>query len=112
MNWKKIKAWLRQPTTIHGLAVVLGGVAAAVAHLFAANAVVDGISAVVLYAATNVIVSDNSADIVSVEKLVEDAVTAILTRRLAEKLPVLAADAEAALAATATKPGAPAPAAS
>ena len=112
MNWQKIRALLRQPTTIHGLAVILGGGAAAAAHLLAGNTVVDGIAAVVLYAATNVIVSDNSADIRPVEKLVEDAMTAIVTRRVAEALPLLAADVEAALASLAAKPVAPPPAAS
>jgi hypothetical protein len=112
MNWQKIKAWLRQPTTIHGLAVILGGGAAAVAHLVGGNSVVDGISAVALYAATNVVVSDNSADIRPVEKLIEDAVTAVVTRRIAQELPQLAADVEAALASLAAKPTARPPAAS
>ena len=60
----------------------------------------------------NVVVSDNSADIRPVEKLIEDAVTAVVTRRIAQELPQLAADVEAALASLAAKPTARPPAAS
>ncbi len=105
MTWSKIKSWLRQPTTIHGIAVVVGGCAAAAAHLFGGTPWVDGACAVTLYAATNVLVSDNSADVRPMERLVEDAATAIVSKRIAQSLPALIVDVQGAL--TSLAPPAP-----
>jgi hypothetical protein len=53
--------WIRQPTTIHGLAVCLGSLAATISHLSSGNPALDSLVAAIGYALMHVVVDDNSA---------------------------------------------------
>ena len=63
-----IDAWIRQPTTIHGVGVVAAGIGYALAHLATGNPTYDTIIAVAAYALVHLGIDDHSA--------VQQAVTA------------------------------------
>lgn len=54
-------SWIRQPTTIHGLAVLAAGAGAALAHVATGNHTVDAAIAVIAYVAVHLGVDDHSA---------------------------------------------------
>jgi hypothetical protein len=96
--------FLRQPTTVLGIAV-LAGAASGVGTWFAAHSIIEaqGVGGAIA-GAILVAMQDNSGDRSSVEKLVSDAIVAVATRRLT---PAIIADVQQVFAA----PTAPAPAA-
>lgn len=98
MTWAAFAKWARQPTNIHAFGVIAAGVAGAIAQLAGHDPRIDAVCAVVVYVATHLAINDNSADPSSVEKLVEDAVTAIVQNKVNASIPVLTADVEAAVA--------------
>ncbi|MGD0110222.1 MAG: hypothetical protein ABSC06_40360 [Rhodopila sp.] len=52
--------WIRQPTTINGLAVGLGTLAATISHLSSGSPALDSLVAAIGYAFMHVAVNDNS----------------------------------------------------
>ena len=56
-----IDAWIRQPTTIHGLGVVAAGIGYALTHLATGNPTYDTIIAVAAYALVHLGIDDHSA---------------------------------------------------
>jgi hypothetical protein len=63
-----IDAWIRQPTTIHGIGVVAAGIGYALTHLATGNPTYDTVIAVAAYALVHLGIDDHSA--------VQQAVTA------------------------------------
>lgn len=102
MTFASIKSWLQQPTTVAGMAILVGAAATAVAHLFAATPYVTFICGLVMSALTLAGIKDNSAASKPLEKLIEDAVNGYVANRIAGVLPVLIAEGPAAIAALAT----------
>ena len=72
MNWTTLETWARQPTTIHGLGVVVAAAAAAVAHVFSGNPEIVAVAGGVGYVLTQFGINDNSASVVVLEHLFED----------------------------------------
>lgn len=95
MNLASFNAWRKQPTTILGIAGIVGTVSGYIAHALAHDITVT--TAVGLSAASivHIAMPDNSAAPSSVEKLAVDAVTAIATQKLAASIPLLVGDAVA-----------------
>lgn len=91
-----VEAWLKQPTTIHGIGA-LAAAAAGFGVFFATGNVEGAIGATTfVYGAVHMILPDNSKSGSSVEHFVEDAVKAVAEKRVAAMLPALVADAHAA----------------
>lgn len=89
-----VKAYLKQPTTIHGIAYLAATVAAVGTYFLTksvpeAATVFGGIIGVV-----NVGMPDNSALPTDVEKLVVDALTAAAQKKFADAIPTVMADAK------------------
>jgi hypothetical protein len=59
MNFN-FNTWIRQPTTIHGLAVMAGGFAGLASHVATGNQMIDGCLSILAYFLTHVAVDDNS----------------------------------------------------
>lgn len=109
-----LSAWLKQPSTITGLAAFAGAAATAVAGILTHSTdLAAGIGAIA-FAAVHVALPDNTTEAASVQKLVSDAVHAAVEKRLAASLPQLVSDVSAVVAAAPVVPmpqPAPAPAA-
>lgn len=89
-----IKAFLKSPTTIHGIAAGVAVAAGFGAYYLTksipeAGAVVGG-----LYSVINIVMPDNSNLPNDVEKMVIDALTAQANKKLAASVPALVADAQ------------------
>lgn len=108
MDLASFNAWRKQPTTILGIAGIVGTVSGYVAHVLTHD--ITATTAVGLSAASivHIAMPDNSAAPTSVEKLAVDAVTAIATRKLSASIPLLFGDAVAVAQAVQTPPS-PAP---
>ena len=91
--------YLKQPTTILGIAGFVGAVSTAVAHYLTGDVNASALLGVVIASAVHVVMPDNSGAPSSVEKLVTDAVTAAAQKRLAAAMPLLVSDGMNALAA-------------
>lgn len=89
MTLASIKAWLMQPSTIHGLGVAVGTIAGLVAHAITHDATWSAAIGGSSYALMHVVLPDNSAAQSSVEKLVSDTVSAVAQKKLAEAMPTL-----------------------
>ena len=89
MTLASIKAWLKQPSTIHGLGVAFGTVAGLVAQALTHDTTWSVAAGGSAYALMHVVLPDNSGAQSSIEKLVTDTVTAAAQKRLAEALPSL-----------------------
>jgi hypothetical protein len=68
--------WIRQPSTLHGLGVIAGGIGAALAHLTTGNAQVDMIVFGLSYALVHLGIDDNSVAQQSVTAVATDAINA------------------------------------
>lgn len=99
MNWTTIKAWLMQPSTIHGFAAILsvlsGGLAQVLSHDVTASVGIAGM----VWGVVHVVMPDNSAAQTPIEKLVQDGIQATVQGRLSQMLPVLFGDGMAVLTA-------------
>jgi hypothetical protein len=96
MNKAAFLRWARDPTTINGVGLAIGGVAAAVAHALTGQTtwiVAAGLGAGALYHVA--VPSDQGAS--SVEKLMRDAAQAAVEHHLAQAMPSLLADAMTAV---------------
>ncbi|MEO9191108.1 MAG: hypothetical protein ABI224_14090 [Acetobacteraceae bacterium] len=109
----RIQRWLRQPTTIHGIAVFVATGAGIGAYYATGNRMVAAGLAGSAFSVIATLMNDTSADKSRIETLVGDAITAIATQRLGPMLPELVADASRALQpdATTVAPTTPLPAA-
>ena len=70
-----LESWLRQPTTITGLASLLGTLAGAAAHVATGDTNVAAGAGAVAFAATHLIIDDNSVA-EDARKIVQTGVTA------------------------------------
>lgn len=98
----KIKGWVRQPTTIHGIGVLTATAVGIGAYYVTGNSVTAVGLAGSAFGVIATLMNDANADKSCVEALVSDAVTAIATQHLSPMLPQLAADASRALRPDAT----------
>lgn len=87
-----LKAWLRQTSTIHGIGVLVGAGAAAVAYAFTHDAKTAGVVWGSTFGIVCVAMNDNTGDKSSVEQLASDAIQAVVTQRVGAMLPTLGAD--------------------
>ena len=83
------ETWLRQPTTIHGLGVVIGAAAAAAAHVFSADPAVVAAAGAVGYVLTQFGINDNSVEAQSLASSIE-AVAALATPSAPARVALLA----------------------
>lgn len=88
----KLKAWLKQPTTVTGIAAFVSAVVVVVAHVITKDVTIDAAAAAVAYSLMHLIMPDNSGAASSVEKLVQDAANAVIQKKLAATMPALLAD--------------------
>jgi hypothetical protein len=97
-------AWIRQPSTIHGLAVAAAGVGAALSHFATGNQTVDAIIAVIAYVGLHLGVDDHSVAETAVTNLTGDVLRFApgAPPLTAEDVRKIAADAFVALTATST----------
>ncbi len=92
-----IRDWLRQPTTIHGIAL-LAATAAGVGMWFYSHSAGDavaigsGLAGVIMVA-----LPDNSGDKSSVSRMIEDTVKMLATKQYVQMAPVIMADLQAML---------------
>lgn len=111
------KAWIRQPTTVNGLAALIGLVSSLVAgiltHLLSHDpetvSYMAGAAGLFAGGVVNLVLPDNSAAQSTAEKIVSDAVAAAASRHLVQVLPSLVADGMAVVAAIGAKPPAATP---
>lgn len=90
-----LAAWMKQPTTVTGIAGFMATLAYAAAHLVSHDMPVATVLAGVAASLTAMILPDNSAAKTSIEQLVQDSVTAAANQHLAAALPALVQDAVA-----------------
>lgn len=88
-----IQETLKQPSTILGIAGIVGTAAATIAHVLTHDMALAVGVATVAGSIVHVLMPDNSGAQSSVEKLVTDAVTAVATKKLAAAIPLLVSDA-------------------
>lgn len=109
----KIESWIKQPTTITGIAAFVATVAGVTAKLLTHDTTLaTGIGGIV-YAAVHTTMPDNTGLERPVEKLVSDAVEAAVTKQWRTAAPALFSDGMAVLGALQPvhpAPVAPAPA--
>ncbi len=86
-----IQTWFRQPTTIHGLAVVGAAFAGAVQHYFTGDMTLAAGAGAIVYAAVHLATDDHTAH--AVETLATDATEAIVAQQVRAALPKLLAEA-------------------
>ncbi len=102
MNMTAVKAWIMQPTTIHGLGLIVGVFGAFLAHLITHDVATDAAVGIAISGAVKVVLPDNSAASAPIEKLAKDTIQAAVQGRLAVMLPTLFADGVAVLNAVQT----------
>lgn len=86
------RAWLKQPTTINGIALLIAGSAGTIAGMLTHNVEIAAGAGVLAGGLVHVAMPDNSAAAASVSKLVTDIVRAELQHRLSASAPQLIAD--------------------
>ncbi|MFI4982710.1 MAG: hypothetical protein ACHQIO_20355 [Nevskiales bacterium] len=91
-----VQAWLRQPTTVTGIAALIATAAGAVAQYLTGQATFAASAGGIAFAVTHLAMNDNSAAPSSVQKLVVDAVTAATQKHIVAALPQLVVDGLAA----------------
>lgn len=91
------QAFLKQPTTIHGLGAIAAAVVGAATQYFAHEASLSAAIAVAVHGVVNVVMKDNTSGQQSVEKLFADTAEAIMEKKVAAMIPALAADALATM---------------
>jgi hypothetical protein len=93
-----IQETLKQPTTILGVAGLVGTTAGTIAHVLTHDMALAVGVATVAGSIVHILMPDNSGAQSSIEKLVTDAVTAGAQKRLAAAMPLLIQDGMAVVA--------------
>lgn len=86
------KEWIRTPTTIHGVGALLGVAAGVVCYYATRDVDTAAVVAGSMFGVVCMAMGDNSGDKSSVEKLVADAIQAIVSQKVAAAIPTLGAD--------------------
>jgi putative NADH-flavin reductase len=92
-----VSAWVRQPSTITGLASAAATIVGGAVYHFTASPAQSLASVGIVFSAFHVAINDNSALPSDVEKLAIDAATAAASKKLAAAIPALFADAGAVM---------------
>jgi len=100
----KLRAWLKQPSTITGLAGFAATAVGLIAHYATHDTTLTVTLGLLVGAAVHVALPDNSAAPSAAGKLATDALQAILTKKIAAAAPLLIADAIATMQAMAAQP--------
>ena len=87
-----IKETLVQPTTVMGIATAIGSIAMIVAHVLTHDTTIAMAAGGAAGSLMAIFLPDNSTAKSSVEKLVSDAVSAAVQKRIMSALPALIAD--------------------
>jgi len=87
-----IKETLVQPTTVMGIATAVGSIAMIVAHVLTHDTTITMAAGGAAGSLMAIFLPDNSTAKSSVEKLVSDAVSAAVQKRIMSALPMLIAD--------------------
>lgn len=95
-----IKAWLRQPTTIHGFAALCAAIVGAVAEYYLHQVTMAGAISMVAYALVHILMPEASIDPATLETMVADAVDAQMAKRLSQSSTALTIDAMRTLVAS------------
>lgn len=94
----------KQPSTILGIAGLIGTTAGTIAHILTRDMALSVGVATIAGSIVHIVMPDNSGAQSSIEKLVTDAVTAGAQKRLAAAMPLLIQDGLAVVNAFATAP--------
>ncbi len=105
----RLQGWLRQPTTIHGIGVIVATVAGIGTYVATRSPVMAAGLAGSTFGVIAAMLNDSNADTARIEALVTDVATAIASRHVAAMLPQLVADASKALESAAPAGATPAP---
>jgi ABC-type uncharacterized transport system permease subunit len=108
----KLSAWLKSPTTIHGIAALVGTGAGAIAGTLTGHSTIGATTGLIVGGIVAIAMPDNTSEVKPVEQFVNDAVNAAVAGALRQRLPLLLGDASAILAPLIVQgaPAAPAPA--
>src|ERR1700723_69229 len=87
-----IQETLKQPSTILGIAGLIGTTAGTIAHILTRDMALSVGVATIAGSIVHIVMPDNSGAQSSIEKLVTDAVTAAAQKKLAAALPMLVQD--------------------
>lgn len=93
----RLQRWLRQPTTIHGIGVIIATAAGIGAYVATRSPVMAAGLAGSTFGVIATMLDDSNADTSRIEALVSDTAEAIASRHVAAMLPQLVADASKAL---------------
>lgn len=93
----RLQGWLRQPTTIHGIGVIVATAAGIGAYFATRSPVMAAGLAGSTFGVIAAMLNDANADTARIEALVTDVAAAMASRHLAAMLPQLVADASKAL---------------
>lgn len=87
-----LKGWLKQPTTIHGIAGIAALAAGGAVYFVTRDAAMASMAGGSAGSAVCMALNDNSADKSSIEKLVTDGINAVVAKHVSEMLPTLGDD--------------------
>lgn len=104
----KFARWIKQPTTINGLAAAATAVVGATAQALTHNASLSAPIALAAGGLVAVLLPDNSAEVKPVETFVTDTFNAAVAGALRQRLPLLLGDMSDILAPLIVQPAAPA----
>lgn len=76
---EKFLAWIRQPSTIDGIGLLVGGVIAGIVHLYYNNVEATVIVGVIANILVKFGINDNSSDLLVVEHVTEEAASILKT---------------------------------
>lgn len=94
--------WIRQPSTLHGLGIIAGGIGAALSHVTTGNTTIDAVVAVSAYALVHLGINDNSTMQQGITTLTTDLIQGASTAKLMGDAAPVITGASALLAPTAT----------
>lgn len=78
-----LETWIRQPSTLHGLAVIAGAAGGALAHVATGNTTIDAIVGIGAYVLVHLGVDDNSGQQAAITTALTDAVDAVQGHQVA-----------------------------
>lgn len=104
-----VKDWIKQPTTIHGIAALVTSVVGATAQVLTHEASISAPVALAVGGLVALLLPDSTAEVKPVEQFVTDTVNAAVAGAVRQRLPILLSDASAILAPLITQPAPAAP---